>query len=91
MGDGEALVSHHWDVMPVVWLALLFHTEEGEMEAQRRFLEEATLSQVVENKPALVWVEPSTTVASVCDELRLHNILSLPVYSKEVPSNPPNA
>ncbi|ELR12719.1 CBS domain containing protein [Acanthamoeba castellanii str. Neff] len=53
------------------------------MEAQRRFLEEAKLSQVVENKPALVWVEPSTTVASVCDELRLHNILSLPVYSKE--------
>jgi len=59
------------------------HRSAREMEAQRRFLQEATLSQLVENKPALVWVEPATTVASVCDELRLHNILSLPVYSEE--------
>merc|ERR1711879_1081228 len=59
------------------------HLSRRRDEAQCGFLEEATLAQVVENKPALVWVEPFTTVASVCDELRLHNILSLPVYSKE--------
>jgi CBS domain-containing protein len=53
------------------------------MEAQRRFLEEAKLSEVVANKPELVWVEPSATIASVCEKLRLHNILSLPVYSRE--------
>ncbi len=50
------------------------------MSSSSSFLRNSRLSQLIKLKQPLIYAEAGTSVARVCDALRLHRLLSMPVW-----------